>query len=145
MRILTKLTAITLILLSLSAAHGSTADDTLNISGKSVVFFGPTQSEYDALNEDIQSEMNEVLTDFYYYNEKVLPFLNRNKIREFFTDKAIITIQLTGTEIRSFRRQDFKQAVGMIMSDGRQEPKVYLGVATDIDLLKMFEDFFSLE
>ena len=132
-------------MLSFSTTYGGTADDTLYVSGNAVVFFGPTQPEYDSLNENRQAEMNEVISDFYHYHSEVTPFLERNGIKDFITAKALITIQLTGTEIRSFRRQNFKHAMGMIMSDGKREPKVYLGVATDFDLIEMFKDFFIID
>ena len=145
MRVFTAITILLLCCLYFPAAQGGVANDTLYVSGKAVVFFGPTQAEYDSLSEEEKAEMNEVLSDFYYYREQVIPFLKSNQIQEFLTASPRIQVKLSGSEHRTFARRNFNVNVGLIMADGTQEPKVFLGVATDVDLIPMFKDYFGLE
>jgi hypothetical protein len=145
MRIFTAIAILILVLLPVFDAQGGAANDTLHVSGKTVVFFGPTQAEYDSLSEEEKGDMDEVLSDFYYYRQQVISFLKSNQIQEFLTASPRIQFQLSGRERRTFLRRNFNPNVGLIMADGNQEPKVFLGVATDVDLIPMFEEYFGLK
>jgi hypothetical protein len=41
-------------------------------------------------------------------------------------------------------KKDFDQEIGVIMTDGKKEPKIYPGVATDIELIAMFKEYFGI-
>jgi len=88
--------------------------------------------------------IDEGLYDFYHYRGKVLTFLKLNHIQEFSTGKLKIQVQLNGTENIIYYRKDFDHFVGLIMTDGVHEPKVFLGPVTDADLIRIFEDYFGL-
>ena len=145
MRIFTAIAILILVLLPVFDAQGGAANDTLHVSGKAVVFFGPTQAEYDSLSEEEKGDMDEVLSDFYYYRQQVISFLKSNQIQEFLTASPRIQFKLSGRERRTFLRRNFNPNVGLIMTDGNQEPKVFLGVATDVDLVPIFEEYFGLK
>jgi hypothetical protein len=108
--------------------------DTLYVSGKAVVFFGPSQAD----------AIDEALYDFYHYRLKVLPYLKANTIKEFSTAKLKIQIRLNATENIIFHRETFDDVVGLIMTDGQQQPSIFLGPATDAELISMFEAYFGL-
>ena len=118
--------------------------ETLFVSGKAVVFFGPSQSEYLSMTDQEKDVIDEGLYDFYHYRGKVLTFLKLNHIQEFSTGKLKIQVQLNGTENIIYYRKDFDHFVGLIMTDGVHEPKVFLGPVTDADLIRIFEDYFGL-
>ena len=128
----------------LFAQSGGVDKETLFVSGKAVVFFGPSQSEYLSMTHQEKDAIDEGLYDFYHYRGKVLTFLKLNNIQEFLTAKLKIQVQLNGTENIIYYRKAFDHFVGLIMTDGVQKPEVFLGPATDADLIMMFEDYFGL-
>ena len=128
----------------LFAQSGGVDKETLFVSGKAVVFFGPSQSEYLSMTHQEKDAIDEGLYDFYHYRGKVLTFLKLNNIQEFSTAKLKIQVQLNGTANTIYYREAFDHFVGLIMTDGVQKPKVFLGPATDADLIMMFEDYFGL-
>jgi hypothetical protein len=127
-----------------SAGQGEVNKDTLHVSGKAVVFFGPSQAEYVAMTDQEKDKIDEALYDFYHYRNKVLSYLESNNIQEFSTVRHKIEIQIAGIESIIYVREAFEHVVGLIMTDGEQEPKVFLGAATDLDLISMFEEYFYL-
>ncbi len=140
-------TTVPLLLLVLQVLFTQTAwaEDSFDVSGRAVVFFGPTQDEYDALSEHEQEDMNEILSDFYFYQNNVVPFLEANGIEDFHSANPVIRVVLSEEESRIFRRRQFEHDVGLIMIDGAREPLVSLGVATDIIWIPMFKAYFNFE
>ena len=143
-----KIVTLSLILLFMASpvcAQNRDADrDSLEVAGRAVVFFGPSQAEYLSMTHDEKDTIDEALYDFYHYRRKVLNFLERNNIDEFSTAKRRIKIYLTGDRVILYDRRDFDHVVGLIMTDGLREPEVFLGPATDAELIMMFEDYFGL-
>ena len=127
------------------AGQSIQVNDTLQVSGKAVVFYAPSQKEYDSLSDDAKTELDEVLSDFYYHQENVVSYLKSNMIQDFLTHSAKIMIKLNGNNSLTFMKRDFDQEIGVIMTDGKKEPKIYSGVATDIDLINMFKEFFRIQ
>ncbi len=127
------------------AGQTETFEDTLDVSGKAVVFFGPSQAEYVSMSDSEKDKIDETLYDFYHYRRKVLAFLELNNIREFSTGHLKIRIQLEGNESIIYYRRGFGQVVGVIMTDGHYQPEIFLGAATDSSLVSMFKEFFDLE
>jgi len=119
-------------------------EDTLVVGGKAVVFFGLPTTEYQAMTDKEKDAIDEELYDFLHYRIKVLPFLESNDIPEFLTALPKIQIQLSGSESITFIRNDFDHRFGLIMTDGMNEPEVFLGAATGSELIRMFEEYFGL-
>jgi hypothetical protein len=142
-----KIALIILILLVMgSLSHAGTKDEVLDVKGKAVVFFGPTEKEYNSLSEKERNELNEVLSDFYHYRDSLVPYLESNNIKPVITSDRKITIHLAGDKSRTYVRTKFKYVVGQIITDGKREPKVVLGVVgTDIDLINEFKQYFKLK
>ncbi len=126
------------------AEKGGVIEDTLQVSGKAVVFFGPSWAEYLSMSDEEKDEIDEELYYFYHYRGKVLPFLELNKIQEFSTARSKIEIQLAGDATTIYFRRGFDHVVGLIMTDGEHDPEVFLGAATDVDLISMFKEYFGL-
>ena len=125
-------------------AGEAVVEDTLVVGGKAVVFFGLPTTEYQAMTDKEKDAIDEELYDFLHYRIKVLPFLASNDIPEFLTALPKIQIQLSGSESITFIRNDFDHRFGLIMTDGMNEPEVFLGAATKSELISMFEEYFSL-
>lgn len=116
--------------------------DTLKIEGKSVVFFSLSQEEYDALPEDPDSGVDEVLDDFNYYAGAVADTLRKLGYNTVATGSRHIQIKLKDGTYKMFDRLSGDESiVGYIFTDGIQEPRIQYGVGTDIDLLTEFQEF----
>ena len=125
-------------------AGQAVVEDTLVVGGKAVVFFGLPTTEYQAMTDKEKDAIDEELYDFLHYRIKVLPFLESNDIPEFLTALPKIQIQLSGSESITYIRSDFDHRFGLIMTDGMNEPEVFLGAATKSELIRMFEEYFDL-
>ena len=125
-------------------AQQAAVEDTLVVSGRAVVFFGPSDTEYMAMTDNEKNAIDEELYDFLHYRIKALPFLESNDLQEFLTALPKIQIQLSGAESITFVRGDFDHLFGLIMTDGMNEPEVFLGAATKSELIRMFEEYFDL-
>ena len=124
--------------------QGAVIEDTFYVSGKAVVFFGPSKSEYLAMTHEQKDAIDEELYDFYHNRGEVRPFLASNAIQEFSTARLKIQIQLADNESITYFRKDFDRVVGVILTDGRQEPRILLGAAAKSDLIALFEEYFDL-
>ena len=137
--------AILLLYIVISPSNVAAADDVTEVKGKAVVFYGPAQQEYDAHPEVEREEWTEVLSDFEYYRDLIIPFLEKNGIAPVSTVASKINIQLEGNKRHTYVRKDFDHVVGYIMTDGKSEPKVVTGVGTDSDLLMDFKEYFKIK
>ena len=126
-------------------AQQATVEDTLVVSGKAVVFFGPSNTEYLAMTHEEKDAIDEELYDFMHYRTKALPFLKSNEIQEFLTARPKIEIQLAGAHSIIFTRRDFDHLFGLIMTDGKNQPEVFLGAADRSELIQMFKAYFGLQ
>lgn len=126
-------------------AQQAAVEDTLVVAGKAVVFFGPSDTEYMAMTDKEKNAIDEELYDFMHYRIKALPFLKSNDIQEFLTALPKIQIQLSGAESITYMRRDFDHLFGLIMTNGMNEPVVFLGAATKSELIRMFEEYFDLQ
>ena len=128
----------------LLSEQGASAEDTLFVSGKAVVFFGPSQAEYLAMTHEQKDAIDEELYDFYHNRGKVGQFLEANAIQEFSTARSKIQIQLDDNQSITYVRKDFDHVVGLILTDGRQVPRILLGAAAVTDLTAEIEEYFGL-
>ena len=125
-------------------AGQAVVEDTLVVAGKAVVFFGPSNTQYLSMTDKEKDAIDEELYDFLHYRIKALAFLESNDIQEFLTALPKIQIQLFDSESITYILSDFDHLFGLIMTDGRHEPEVFLGAATNSELISMFENYFGL-
>ena len=126
------------------AEEEANPEDTEVVSGKAVVFFGPSQVEYLAMNDEEKHAIDEELYDFYHNRGEVSPFLASNDIQEISTARLKIQVRLEGSQRITYYRKDFDRVVGLILTDGRQEPLILLGAIAVPDLKAQFEDYFDI-
>ena len=118
--------------------------DTLEISGKTVVFFSITKSEYDSIvtKAGTANEIDETLSDFSHYSGIVIDSLNKTGINSSISTAHFFKIINSDGKYSYFSRSDKEQIVGVIIFDGRKEPQYHFGVATDADYFDMIENYF---
>ena len=135
-------TILIVFMLALITAEVNGEDDSNLIAGKAVVFFGPTQAEYDVLSEDTDSEIYEILFDFYYFVENLIPSLEEAGLQYFVIDHAEIQIELRDGSRVNLDKSELGSEVGMILTDGERDPEVVIRLGTDIDMWFTIEEFF---
>jgi len=134
-----------LITAPVQAEQGENIENDFSISGKAVVFFGPTWDEYIAMTDKDKDAIDEELYDFAHNRSEVRPYLEANGIRETFTSSENIRIQVDSGEVITYFRSELNHTFGLIMTDGQNEPKVFLGAAKPSELKSMFQDYFGLQ
>ena len=145
MRILYSAMILLFVAIPVCRGQSSVEGDTLYVRGKAVIFFGPSQSEYLTMTDQEKEAIDEQLYDFYYYREKVLPFLASNGIQEFSTARRQIEIQLDNRQRIRYFRKDFGRLMGVILTDGRQTPQIFPGAVSKTELIFLFEKYFDLK
>jgi len=145
MRILYSAMIMLLVAIPVCWGQSSVDGDTLYVRGKAVIFFGPSQSEYLTMTDQEKDAIDEQLYDFYYHREKVLPFLASKGIQEFSTARRQIEIQLDNHQSIRYFRKDFGRLMGVILTDGRQTPKILPGAVSKAELIFLFEKYFRLK
>ena len=144
MRIISAILALVIIAVPAFAGQTETHEDALRVKGKAVVFFGPSQTEYLSMSDKDKNEIDELLYDFHHNRQKVLPFLELNAIEGPSTARSKILIELDDNKSVIYHRKDLGQIVGLIMTDGHQQPKLFLGAPTDSQIIDMCYEYFDL-
>jgi hypothetical protein len=119
--------------------------DTLEISGNSVVFFSITNMEYDILlrNGEKANEIDEVLSDFSHYSQIVSDSLNKTGIKCSLSRANVFKMKSNEDKCTYFTRAGKENIVGAILFNGIKKPQYYFGVLTDSDYFKLIDEYFS--
>lgn len=126
------------------AEEEANAEDTLYVSGRAVIFFGPWQSEYLSMADEQKDAIGEELYEFYHNRGEVSSFLASNGIQVISTSRIKIQVRLEGNQSITYFLKDFDHPMGLILTDGWQEPIILPGAIAVSDMIAEFEDFFSL-
>ncbi|MFA5028872.1 MAG: hypothetical protein WC713_13455 [Candidatus Methylomirabilota bacterium] len=119
------------------------SDKAAVVSGRIVVFFAPSQTEYDRLIGDARDAATEALSDFLVYSQRLGEYLNGRGISHFMTSAERVEVRRAGQEPVCFVRSHTGDQFGAILSDGQSVPQVILGVITDEDAIPVVERYFS--
>lgn len=114
------------------------------VSGKAIVFFIPTDKEFETIVEKEREESGiyEVSSDFSYYANEVIDSLKKSSLKALTTKQPVIVISY-GSRVKVVDRRKLDNIVGCILTDGIKEPEVYTGVYTDLDYWEMINKFFG--
>jgi hypothetical protein len=126
----------------------SQSSDTLYAAGKVIIYFMPTEKEYNEQykRDGDSSGINEVLSDFKYYSKIVSDSLlnSFSEIKAIITSKSIISVEQFDSHRLYFnRRENIKHIVGAILSDGRHNPQYLFGVLSDVDYWNVINEYFK--
>jgi hypothetical protein len=117
----------------------------LVVTGPRVVFFGPEQTERDSIIHVEGIDAGQVFDDFDYYSGKVGSYLKRRGVGVIITTSPVIVVQFGDKLVRAIERKKLQDFVGIILTDGVQEPRLYLGVSSDEELVSECAQFFKLK
>lgn len=117
----------------------------LRIPGKAVVFFSLSQGEYDLLSAEDQEAYTELLSDFYTYSGKIGKYLDQQHIAHILTGSRYIEVKSIGKKIYCYDKKVSEDEVGMILTNGRKQPKIISGVIVETEALPIIRKYFSLK
>jgi hypothetical protein len=120
-----------------------TSADTFSVSGKCMVFFQPSDVEYNEMvNKDVDGGIYEVRSDFGYYSQVMMDTLQSSDVKPYMTICKVINVTLDNGDHVFISLNNGNSVVGTVLSDGVQTPKVEFGVSTDLDYWMMSNEFF---
>jgi hypothetical protein len=131
---------------ALSAYPDSIYTDTLKVSCRQIVFFMPTQKEFDAMvaKEGEDSGTNSIVEDFSDYMGRVVDSLKRSPwLKTTITNKHIIAVILANGQKTIVNRTKGDTLVGSILCDEVKKPQIDYGVATDTDYWAMIDNYYG--
>jgi len=117
--------------------------DTLNADNFNVLFFLPTESEFEELlaENGEESGIYETDSDFGFYVNKVYDSLSKTDLKVKFVTERILKYS-TGNGIEYFDRLEKDQIpYGVIFNKINCDPKIEYGVMTDIGIFQELNDY----
>ncbi len=120
--------------------------DSLTVSGKTVIIFGPSKPEYEALIEAAGGkEVDSLLDEFYYQVSVTVPHLEQNGLSVRYSASNHFKVLLDNKKAIEFERKKIDYIIGFILSDGKREPVVVSGVIPPDSWLKAIAEYFGLK
>jgi hypothetical protein len=126
-----------------SVESSSVSSDTVTVSENSVVFLSINEEEYSRIAQEEDSGIDEVLGDFNYYSSEVIDSLNKAGFKTILTTSKTFAFENRKGQRSYITRDTQKGKVGILLFDGKKEPKLSYGVLTDIDYLSIVEEYFK--
>lgn len=117
----------------------------LKVTGKAVIFFAPSIQEHEAFLQQEQQKTKVPVEELQFYRDQVNAFLSFNQIQDLWTTSLTIQITQTNQASITLERKMFDEPIGVILTDGKREPKVSSGVSTYIELVLMIRRYFRLQ
>ncbi len=118
--------------------------DTERVEGRVAVFYALSQAELDSLSPEDQEAYNELLSDFYEYTGRLGRNLDKHGIKHILTGSRYIEVK-AGRETYCYEKTKLEEEVGVILSDGRKQPKVIPGLFTDSEVMPTVAKYYSLK
>ncbi len=112
--------------------------DTVNADNYNVLFFHPTESEFNVLLKENgeNSGLYEVDSDFGFYSSKVYDSLAKTDLKVKFVTERIIKYSTNNGTKYFDRFKNKEQPYGIIFNQQECEPKIEFGVMTDIGIFQ---------
>jgi hypothetical protein len=117
--------------------------DTLNADNYNVLFFHPTESEFNELLKENgeESGLYEVDSDFGFYSSKVYDSLSKTDLKVEFVTERIIKYS-TKNGIKYFDRlKNAEHPYGIIFNKINCDPKIEFGVMVDIGIIQSLNEY----
>jgi hypothetical protein len=135
----------TILMLQAQITPGQPGEAPLQVSGPRIVFFSPTRAERDSIVQAEGLEIDDYLDDFQLSSGKAAVYAGAYKIPVDFTTSQIILVKIGKNTVRRVDRKTVPGLMGMLLTDGNQEPKIYPGVIAWQELIPEINDFFQIK
>lgn len=119
-------------------------NDTVRVEGRMAVFYALSQAELDSLSPEDQEAYNELLSDFYEYSGRLGHYLDKHGIKHILTGSRHVEVK-AGSKTYCYDKTKLKEEVGVILSDGRKQPKIIPGLFTDSEVMPAVVKYYSLK
>ena len=128
-------------ILSLASAQRKTGDQNKGAEHtRTIIYFGPAQSELDAASG---KDFSEALDDFSYYISRADSTFKRLGITTEYNTAELIEVKYGDRQKVIVNRR--AQPFGYVFFDGKKKPLVIDYVLTDLDLLDTAKDYFDIK
>jgi hypothetical protein len=114
------------------------------ITGKSIVFCGLSKAECDSLFKDEELGVKNVMLEFLKSWNRVTDFFRQTDVKVEPDTCRIIPVAMANAKYLMYDRTKFKHLVGVIMTDGKQEPRVFSGVGEAEDIIAEAKRFYKV-
>ncbi|MDP2787341.1 MAG: hypothetical protein Q8O79_04620 [Pseudomonadota bacterium] len=118
--------------------------DTERISGRMAVFYAPSQAQFNSLSQEDQEAYTELLSDFYEYTGRLGRFLDKHGIKHILTGSRYIEVK-AGGKAYCYDKTKLEEELGVLLSDGKKQPKLVQGAFTDLEMMPTVVDYYSLK
>lgn len=118
--------------------------DTARVEGRVTIFYALSQAELDSLSPEDQEAYNELLSDFYEYAGRLGRNLDKHGIKHILTGSRYVEVK-AGRKTYCYDKTKLEEEVGVILSDGRRQPKVIPGLFTDEEIMPTVTNYYSLK
>lgn len=118
--------------------------DTERVSGRVAVFYAPSQAQFSSLSQDDQEAYTELLSDFYEYVGLLGRFLGKHGIKHILTGSRYIEVK-AGGKAYCYDKKKLEDELGVILSDGKKQPKLIQGIFTDTEMVPTVVEYYSLK
>ena len=115
---------------------GSGLCDTTNISVKTVIFYS-SFTGVDTTQDDV-----EIISDFEYLREQVSHYIDSLGLAIKDINSGIIQFNCNSDKNHIIDTKLLATPTAIILFDGKNKPKHFLGVMTDIDLIMEMNQYF---
>ena len=116
----------------------------VEIAGVRIVLFGPSRAERDSIARGEGFEIDDVLDEFALASGRAAVYAATLKIPVICTESPRILVRLDGGRVRPFDRKSFSGLVGMILTDGVQEPRLVPGGGSGRELIGAINEYFHI-
>lgn len=118
--------------------------DIVKVSGRVVVFYAISQMQLDSLSQDDREAYTELLSDFYEYSGRFGRYLDKQGIKHILTGSRYIEAK-AGKKTYCYDKTKLEEDVGVILTDGKKQPKVVPGLFTDLEITPVVDEYYSLK
>ncbi len=120
---------------------GSNNGDTLNISGKFVLFFGPVEMA-DSTQKFTESE----LKSFKETGFNLIDSLSgMNDIKAIYSTAPVFRVFSLNGNVMIISKSGLNEEAGMLLSDGNQPPTIKKGILSQGDYFELIKKYFFLK
>ena len=117
--------------------------DTLDGSPFNIIFFRPSEKEYDKLWEihGEESGLNEVDSDHGFYASKVIDSFSQTEVHVVVAKERVIQLPSSNGPIYFDRLENGKGVYGLILYKKGCDPRIEHGVMTDVGIFQEYSDY----
>lgn len=117
--------------------------DTVDVDKYNVLFFHPTEEEFEILIEQYGESLNEVDSDFAFYANIVYDSVSKTDLRVKFVAERFIKLT-TAYGIKYIDRTTNDEGLyGVIFNRPNCDPQIEYGVMTDLDLFQVLDNYIK--